>query len=483
MFASRKPLAIVLAVMMIFAMLVPAAMAAPQATKITAVTITWPASDDGTNPSKAALVNPNVAGDPTKADKQGDDIFKAKFKLTIPPPAIQGNDIRVRYMVIDPNSQNDPVEQYETFEVVGPPALVNGVELTSEWLHVSWRPEWKGWYTLQICVQDDETQNADEWVCAQLPNAVFIDSEDPGVELMKPAEDGAVISGKAYVLSGQAWDPADAEDSMIERYGRIVMAWFDYCANPEFERGECEQFGTEGWVKIGNGVRNAVGDTYELTFDSTGVLDGHGAIRFCAVDLVGLVDCQMRDVVFANTFTIELQAGWNLISTPVMLYDADMDNVLFNLTQASKVNAVYGMANSGVAGPNQYTWTQWVPGDNMKLEHGKGYWINMAADGDLEFVGGFANVGPVTPPSYQFFKDWNLIGYTHWGTPSAPHPIFMGDKTVADYIGVFTNSPKLQALWRYDAGQDVYVAMNWASFMVKGAGYWFGVSEGGMITP
>ena len=88
-------------------------------------------------------------------------------------------------------------------------------------------------------------------------------------------------------------------------------------------------------------------------------------------------------------------------------------------------------------------------------------------------------MGPVTPPEYQVYEGWNLIGYTHWGQPTSH---WIGDKLVADYLGM-PLAPSVEALWRYDAWSETYVPMYLMDSMVKGAGYWLATGDGGSINP
>jgi len=459
---------------MALAMLATAAMAAPAAPQaVHGVTITYPTT------ASPAYVNPDVAC-VTATETQGDSCFKAKF--TVSPVGVQDEGIRVKYVVIDSNGV-DPLETEDEFDQPFTLNATGGIDLVS--IDPLIPADETGWYKFQVCVQDENTADPDTWFCTTQDNAVFIDNEKPGVELMKPA-DMSVVTGKEYPLIGSAWDPAEAEDSagLIERYGKIVETWFDWCSNAEVEAGECPEDAKpgpdSGWIKICSGVPNGVGDTYQCTWDTSQIIpDKHGAVRFCAKDLVGLVECEKANVVVENRWSIELEAGWNLISTPVMLYDADVDAVLLHLIASGKVADVYAMANNNTS-PNTYTWQKWVPGDAMKINHGAGYWINMLADGDLTFVGAYMGIGPETPPEYPVYEGWNLIGYTHWGQPSAEH--FFTDKLVGDYLGIDID-PKLEAMWRFDAASYVYVPMSWFDFMMKGAGYWLALSDGSSINP
>lgn len=459
MFASRKPLAIALMVVMLFAMLVPAAMAAPE--WVHGVTITYPTN------AGPAYVNPAGAGPVSPyEEKQGDKGFKAKFNLTI--LGTQVDDIQVEYLATDKNG----TEFNWAGEIINAGAVNTGVNAwTSPFIAPT---EADGWYDLTVCARDLNNlfgPPTSEWFCDTQVSAVLIDRVNPDVTLIKPAQD-EVISGQQYLLVGRAWD----------KWG-IASTWFDYCAitNWQPQNGFCGPT-DQSWKRIAAGTPTAgVSGQYQATWDSTAVPDDHGVVRFCAKDLVGRQSCDWHNVFVVNRFTVRLQVGWNQISTPLILYSADIDELLNHVVPHGAVTKVWTMDNANTE-PNTYNWTMWTASDNKTFNAGKGYWVYAKQPAELTFIGSFTSVNPdpAAPPEYQVFEGWNLIGYTHWGQPSTAH--FFTDKLVGDYLGVNLD-PKLEALWRFDAASYVYVPVNWLDFMIKGAGYWLALSDGGSINP
>jgi hypothetical protein len=284
-----------------------------------------------------------------------------------------------------------------------------------------------------------------------------------------------MVSGMNYLLVGTATDQWGINPDTVK---------FQYCSKSNWNQPIAGQCGPSdnSWVWIADGQPTpGIPGQYQANWDSTQVPDDHGRVRICAKDLAGNSSCSGNDVYVVNRFTVYLRPGWNLVSTPLMLYDDDMDAVMFHLNDKNLVKSVWTAKNTNTGWPNVYQWQKWMPGDDMKFKHGQGYWINMKGDGYLTFVGSFKNVGPAAPPEYPVFEGWNLIGYTHWGQP-ATNWHCIGDKLVSDYLGI-PLSPSVEALWRYDAFTEQYVPMNWMSAMVKGAGYWLGLAQGGTINP
>ncbi len=453
MLASRKPLAIALVLVVLFAMLAPAAMAAPA----------WTHGVDITSPTQAgpAYVNPPAG-------------FKVKYDLTI--VGTQVDDIEVRFRAVDGNNWHS---LFATQYIVASNSLKTGVNaMTSPTFFPGWVD---GWYDLEVCARDWNNLFAaptSDWFCDVEPNALLIDRAAPGARLIKPAA-GAVVSGLDYLMVGKAWDPAWAEDDPLLQYGAIKETWFAYCAITNWQpaNGWCGP-NDASWITIGAGTPTpGVPYQYEFKWNSSQVPDDHGAVRFCAQDLVGLTTCNAAPVFVVNRFTVNLRPGWNLVSTPLMLYDDDMDAVMFHLK--NNVKSVWTAKNMNAGEPDVYQWWKWVPGDDMKFKHGQGYWINMKAAATLTFVGSFKTTGPAAPPEYPVFEGWNLIGYTHWGQPTSH---WIGDKRVVDYLGV-PLTPSVEALWRYDAVSETYVPMYFMDYMVKGFGYWLGLAQGGTINP
>lgn len=472
MFASRKPLAIALALVMVLAMLVPVAMAAPQwvhGVKITAPTTAAPAY---VNPAKPVA-------DPTKPDVQGDAGFTIKWDLTI--AGTQVDDIEVQYRAIDPNGW---IVVWTNKTIVASNALKTGVNsMSSGVIYPSWL---YGWYTIEVCARDLGAPPAQgEWFCDTQAKALLIDTDDPGVRLIKPAQD-AWISGMDYLLVGKAWDPEWAENDSLLRYGGIKAAWFDYCVLSNVQGDKCGP-NDKSWITIAQGVKTpGIPDQYDARWDTTQVPDDEGRVRFCATDFVDRMDCDKHRVHVVNRFSISLRPGWNLISTPLLLYSDAISDTLSHLhnsaTNSPTWESVYAMTNTNADQPNVYTWdfrTSAGVGGLAKIEHGRGYWIKMNAPGTLTFVGNWKSTGPQAPPEYRVFEGWNLIGYTHWGQPTSA---WWTDKTVIDYLGM-PLAPAVEKLWLYDAWSETYIPLYLGDTMAKGYGYWLATAEGGTINP
>jgi hypothetical protein len=505
-----------LTLLILLAMLVPAAAAAPEAPQapewVHGVELTYPTEQGVVPPSAltAAFVNPNGPACPGNpyTEKEGDTCFRARYNLSI--VGTQVDDVLVRFRAID---QNGSAVVWEYEYIVASNDLQTGVnQMVSDRIYPTWD---KGWYRFQVCAIDMESPFVPypgrEWFCETQDYAVYVDWEAPGARLIKPVN-GAWLNG-TELLVGKAWDPAatfvpfpgpgwvSAEDDPLLQYGLPVLpnggikeAWFDYCAITNWQPpvppapnvpGMCGP-NDDSWIRIETATPTpGVPYQYDAMWDTTAVPDDWSYLRFCAKDFVNLESCSVTpwipwtsnavNVFTNNRYYVDLRPGWNLVSTPLMLYDDNMCNAMLHIQD--KVNQIYWDYDPSVSNTS---WKMWTPADcpsTATFEHGKGYWINMKAPARLSFIGSWKNVGNQAPPEYGVLTGWNLIGYTPWGQPT-----FFPDRLVADYLQGPVASA-MQALWRYDAASGVYIPLYAATPMVKGYGYWLAVARAGVIRP
>ncbi len=438
--STRPLLTLALTVFIMLAMLAPVAVAAPE--WVHGVVITSPTADD------PAFVQPDSS---------------LEVGYTVAIVGTQVDDVWVRVRLQD--KYNSVISEVQ--EIVDAPTLGTGPNDLTSSIYVPW---WlaSGWYDIVVCVMDYDW-DMPPLFCDKVSSAVLVDDTSPWVELVKPAY-GAWVTGQDYLMVGTA------EDDWAFDGTDIVSVVFEYCvlSNWRAPEGWCG-LTDEDWVWIADGVPTpGIPHQYEARWDTSQVPDDEGYVRICATNLVGLTACDWNLVYVQNRYTTSLRPGWNLISTPLVLYDEDIEDVLLHLIAHNSVKQV--LTYDRPSG----TWHKWTapagaPGDTLtKIEDGKGYWIEMAAAEDLTFVGTWSEG---MPPTYRVYEDWNLIGYTQWGEPT-----WWCCNSAFDYLG-FPLYQSVESFWRYDAWSEVWVQVyDWSS-MVPGAGYWLAVSEDGTINP
>ncbi len=120
----------------------------------------------------------------------------------------------------------------------------------------------------------------------------------------------------------------------------------------------------------------------------------------------GYVSVSDTLTITVNDFVINLEAGWNLISLPVVPEDTAIADVLGD----AEVSKVYAFDLSNPNADNG--WLSYIDEDGSLriMTAGYGYWVY--ADSETVIKGNKAMIseGPITPPSRKLKRNWNLIG-------------------------------------------------------------------------
>ena len=507
MFNFRKGLVVAITVIMMLAMVVPAAMAAPE--------VLHGVSVDSPTTGSPWLIN---AGTPTTHQEWDDindkwvtvdNIHEVEFTVAI--GLSQVDDVYVSAQIIDKQSKNVQLQDLEFSNVLANQWLNAGLvsyvkaadsvypdgrDITPlNFLTKDLKALDEGWYDLKVCATEADVWPQTWLWCETQVNALLVDLTAPASWLDKPGvvwppvfdpANGVWLTGNEYMVGGgqDKWDLKKAE--------------FQYCAITNFLTiqdgvnwwGKCGS-ADKSWIKASDGTVSGVineygGTEYTGWWDTTLVPDDEGVIRICVWDVAGNKSCAYSVIWIDNEFSINLRPGWNLISTPTALYDDDIEDVLHHLLVANKVGVVY--AYDKCCG-----WRMFDPGpgpDSLtKIEPGKGYWIwmNGEATGQLPltFWGTWRQVGNNLPQSIPVLKGWNLPGYVQWGRPTAP---FFPGSYAADYLAnLMTPIPGVgqgvQALVKYNALTGVYEAVQYWDRMELGKGYWLASDVDGTIVP
>lgn len=488
MFNVRKSLVIAITVVMMLAMVVPAAMAAPEVlhgVSVVSPTTGAPAFIGAGDVASQEILY--VEFDVTIGGMQVDDVwvwagFIDKSKQVREQDADPVNNVLANELLNDgvtqyrkPTTPDDPDDTTPLFFTKGALAAMD-----------------EGWYDLKVCATEADIW-PERWLwCDTEENALLVDRTGPGAWLDKPGvvwpptwnpAEGVWLTGEEYLVGGgqDVWGLDGAE--------------FQYCAYTNFNtdkdgKPNCGA-ADNSWITVSDGTVSGVineygGTEYTGWWDTTLVPDDAGVVRICVYDLAGNMSCDYSVVWIDNEFSINLRPGWNLISTPTALYDDDIEAVLHHLLVANKVGVVY--AYDKCCG-----WKMYDPGagpDSLtKIEPGKGYWIwmNGEATGQLPltFWGTWKAVGNNLPQSIAVYKGWNLPGYVHWGRPTAP---FFAPSLAGEYLAnLMTPIPGVgdgvQALVKYNAVTGVYEAVPYWDPMELGKGYWLASDVDGTIVP
>jgi len=121
--------------------------------------------------------------------------------------------------------------------------------------------------------------------------------------------------------------------------------------------------------------------------------------------------------VMVYSWKINLSAGWNLISIPVMPVDNSIQSVLFDQLYSSLPGGyeyvVWSYQYDASTDENKWLKSRRTGyGDLDYIEPGHAYWINMSSS-DILYGWGDKLIAAQTPPSKTIISGWNLIG--HYG--------------------------------------------------------------------
>jgi hypothetical protein len=163
---------------------------------------------------------------------------------------------------------------------------------------------------------------------------------------------------------------------------------------------------------------------------------------------------------YAGVQRIDLKAGWNLVSLPVIPSNPTIATVLSSLLAFSEVTSVWSYTGAPRA------WQFFLPGKASTLStmvDGNGYWIYMRM-ADTLYVGGYVIAPSSTPPSYSLVPGWNLVGFK-------PQPT-VTDETVGAYLSSISGKYDTSNVWLYDNLGNTWIRATNSDVLYPGDAMW-----------
>ena len=168
---------------------------------------------------------------------------------------------------------------------------------------------------------------------------------------------------------------------------------------------------------------------------------------------------------------IDLVAGWNLISLPLI-----PDNpAIASVCSGANVNTVYWY-NSDPADADPDHWYEWSPGPGgplTEMNDGKAYWVLANSNTAINLSGSelpIPTVGvPDVPPTYDVYVGWNMVGF------KSMRPVLAGT-----YL---SSLPMWTRMYGFNAAAVQFYTVGSADTMQPEAGYWLAVPVDGTIYP
>jgi len=222
------------------------------------------------------------------------------------------------------------------------------------------------------------------------------------------------------------------------------------------------------------------------TYTETGLASGTNVLTVTARDLAGKMttyDLTVNTAAGTQNYTIPLVSGWNLISTPLILTNSSITNVVGSGTDVKQIWYYNGTGWQG--------WAQsGVISSLTTMEPRKGYWVNSTAATTLNFVGKLGSGNPeVAYDSMSLSAStWYTLGsYSFEGAVNKSVDNLLSNLcTQQCSSGSSTNSFSL--LYYYN-GTNMQVArsstvLNYSSDAIgsSGRGFWIYMTSAGTYT-
>ncbi len=216
---------------------------------------------------------------------------------------------------------------------------------------------------------------------------------------------------------------------------------FLYGTSPSNSDSDADGLG-DGAEVYQYGTSPAVADT-----DRGGLSDGR--------EVAGKLDPLSPDDDNAplTSVSIPLQAGWNLISIPLVPSNTGLPAILSSIS--GKYISVWGYKNG--------KWASYIPDDPVfsdltAMNAGWGYWIKMSQSGTLTVSGTAATT------AVSLVSGWNLIGYNASGTRSVESAL---SSISGKYLTIWAF---IDEKWQvYDPASPIFSDLEQ---MKPGYGYW-----------
>lgn len=174
-------------------------------------------------------------------------------------------------------------------------------------------------------------------------------------------------------------------------------------------------------------------------------------------------------IAYQNQVTLPLNAGWNLVSLPVVPNNNDIRSILGTLL--SKVTIVWSYTGS------PRSWQSFHPpasGTLRTMVDGSGYWIYLTASATLLVEGSIIPTASL-PPSYQLLSGWNLVGFK-------PQPNIQNEM-VTTFLSSITGGYDMNAVWVYDNSHASWIRATSAYMLQPGQAIWILMTAPAVLRP
>jgi hypothetical protein len=188
-------------------------------------------------------------------------------------------------------------------------------------------------------------------------------------------------------------------------------------------------------------------------------------------------------------FDIDLVEDYNLMSLPLIPESSNVTNLVANIN-LHKASAYVAADESCPCPPGFPGWyyyyhnppPDWPPGDPFPpnpswntltdLYDGQGCWFDMHEDDTLTFDGHILNPPPASPPAYDVFEGWNMIGFTS-----------TDNRTPQDYLADILGIISMMYGWNQEQQEYYIPGTQGHEYLLPCSGYWLATTDNGTIYP
>jgi hypothetical protein len=181
---------------------------------------------------------------------------------------------------------------------------------------------------------------------------------------------------------------------------------------------------------------------------------------------------EWRIEAIAGVVGVQLYAGWNLISLPLIPNDPSAQNMLTGMGARKSLSVVWAYVGTPRA------WKYFMPGKSSTLttmNDGYGYWFYMSK-ADILFVDGTVIPPAGMPPSYALVAGWNLVGFK--SQPNADET-----KSVGTYLSSISGSYDLNNVWIYENPGGAWTRADSGYVLQPGQAMWVLMTAPAVLRP
>ncbi len=172
------------------------------------------------------------------------------------------------------------------------------------------------------------------------------------------------------------------------------------------------------------------------------------------MDMSKFVNISLHEGMIINS-----SQGWNLMSTPLILIEIEIQEVLQSLENHFDAVQWYNVTDSNDPWKHFHTSKPPQINDLNEIDHTIGFWIHIIDPAGTILV--LNGTRPSTPQYISLNSGWNLVGY-----PS------LSNKNRTEALNNLTFGTHVDAIWTYNAGAQKWEEVGELNYFVMGKGYW-----------